>query len=109
MTILKAQKLRDDIVSTLEDRNFGALRSIARRAMTMPISQSALLSTGLGLLMKDRSLWALAPQVEWEHLCELDKITAWGRSGGAWRQHSVDLTGGLAHPGGRHRRRRLAP
>ena len=61
VVLSRLQTLRDDIVRALSDRSFGTLRSLAKRALVLSVTKEALLSTGMGILMKDRSLWSLCP------------------------------------------------
>mgnify|MGYP002809923569 CR=1 FL=1 len=56
------QRFMDCVVRTVVDRNFVALRGWAEKALSLPVNKTVLRVTGVGLLMGDASLWAMAPR-----------------------------------------------
>ena len=54
-----ATRLRDDIVQAVVDGHWAVLRLFPRRALKLAVDRQILEDTGLGILLADRSLWAL--------------------------------------------------
>ena len=52
----------DGVGRTVVDRNFVALKGWAEKALSLPVNKTVLRVTGVGLLMGDASLWAMAPR-----------------------------------------------
>ena len=56
---LFATRIRDDIVQAVVDRQFVQLRLLVTKAFKLQVTLSSLEQSGLGILLADKSLWAL--------------------------------------------------
>ena len=61
----RALKLREDIVQAVAWRRVDQLGLLAKRALRLQVDRHVLEATGIGMLLSDTSLWAMAndPQV----------------------------------------------
>ena len=59
-----AFRLCNDVVNCLADRSFAKLHACALRALKLTATVSILETTGIGVLINDKSIWELSPDRE---------------------------------------------
>ena len=57
----KAAQWRDAVVLALEHRDVAQLQRLAQKASSLVVTKEVLAETGVGCLVRDRTLWALVP------------------------------------------------
>ena len=66
-----AFRLCNDVVNCLADRSFAKLHACAVRALKLMVTVSILVTTGIGVLINDKSIWELSPGRETSSLAAM--------------------------------------